>query len=222
MEMARRHRGSQTMQITEVGVPGLDPSLYQRSITKDILSEASNTAAAELDAWKKPLAYEKLGTLYRLSGQPQAAVRAFEEAIRAHGSKNSPAVTRVFIPLGLTLREMGRWRQALDAWEQGIGLLFDRALKIIHGEGTLLRSTRVDNARMLLADRRVFIRIRELCRIEPTFAILRNNMGVVLADAGELQQAVRMFQESIDFTPEGFQYGHPIFNMALLSEHGSA
>jgi tetratricopeptide (TPR) repeat protein len=130
-------------------------------------------------------------------------------------------VTRVYISLGLALRSAGKPQQALGAWERGINLLIDRALKIIYEEGTLLRAAPNKNDRTLLADTRVFARIRELCRLDLTSAILRNNMGVVHAEQGAFQQAVQMFREALDFTPEGARYEHPRSNLSSLEQHGT-
>ena len=209
------------MQVTEVNVPGLRPDLLERARLKEAISALSAEGTAAEDLWQRGLIFERLGALYRLARQPEAAARAFEAALEAHGQLNTPAVTRVYISLGLALRSAGRPHQALAAWERGINLLIDRALKIIYDEGTLLRAAPGKSDRTLLADTRVFARIRELCRFDLTFAILRNNMGVVHTEQGAFQQAVQMFREALDFTPEGARYEHPRDNLSSLDRQGT-
>jgi tetratricopeptide (TPR) repeat protein len=213
--------GRPGVQVTEVQVPGFRPDLLERAPLDEALAALSGEAAAAKDSWQRALIFERLGALYRLAGQPEAAARALEAALEAHGERNNPAVTRVYVSLGLALRSAGRPQQALDAWERGIALLMDRALKIIYEEGTLLRAAPDRSDRTLLADPRVFARIRELCRLDLTFAILRNNMGVVHAEHGAIQQAAQMFREALDFTPEGARYEHPRVNLSSLEEHGT-
>lgn len=209
------------MELTEVRVPGINPAIPQSGAISDAVAELSQQVSAAQDSWQKALANERLGAVYSLYGQPEAAVRAFEAALKAHGERNNPAVTRVYVSLGLALRSSGRPRQALDAWERGLGLLIDRALKIIYEEGALLRAAQVDDRRTLLADPRVFGRIRELCRLDLTFAILRNNMGVVHSEQGEPELAAQMFREAVDFTTERAWYEHPQVNLVALGGHGT-
>lgn len=209
------------MQLTEVQVPGLTPDLLKRAPLEEAISAFSAEGAAAEDPWQRGLILEKVGAVYRRAGQPEAAARAFEAALETHGPRNNPAVTRVYVSLGLALRSAGKPQQALGAWERGINLLIDRALKIIYEEGTLLRAAPDKNDRTLLADTRVFARLRELCRLDLTFAILRNNMGVVHVEQGRSQEAVQMFREALDFTPEGARYEHPRSNLSSLEKHGT-
>lgn len=206
------------MQVTEVKVPGVDPDIVERHRAEEAQSAVSDEILRAKDSWQQALAYERLGALYRLGGQPEAAAQAFQEAIRIHGELNNPAVTRVYVSFGLALRSVGKPQQALDAWELGLELLIDRALKIIYEEGALLRAAPAKGDRTLLADTRVFARIQDLCGLDLTFAILRNNMGVVHAEQGAFQQARKMFREAIEFTPKGAQYAHPLRNLTLLGK----
>lgn len=204
------------MQLTEVNTPGFEPDLLERVGLEQALSTCS--VAGVRDPWERGLRLEKAGALYRHAGQPQSAIRAFRAALEAHGGQNSPAVVRIYVSLGGALHAANKPQQALEAWEQGINLLVDRSLTIIAGEGASIPSKPGNSDRGRLADRAVHTRIKELCRLDLTFAILRNNMGVVHAEQGAFQQAIQMFREAVECTPEGARYEHPLRNLSLLKQ----
>lgn len=208
------------MQMTEMQVPGA-PNHLSGAELEFAISTSSEEAPGAEDSWQRGLRLERLGALYRIVGRPEAAIQALEAAIEAHGERNNPAVTRVYVSLGLALTSTGNSEQALEAWERGINMLLDRAIKIVHKEGTLLRASADEDNRTLLADPRIFGRIRELCRLDPTFAVLRNNMGVVHAEHGQFQQAAQLFLEAIEFTPQGARYDHPRNNLSSLEQRGT-
>ncbi|MBK9214645.1 MAG: tetratricopeptide repeat protein [Chloracidobacterium sp.] len=182
--------------------------------------EALNIVRREIESassdFARAVAYEQLGNLYQVMNAPSKAIHAFETSLRLHGPLNVPAVTRVYSSLGLAYKLSGETNRALEIYAAGIDRLMDRAMRIIHKDGELTSETEEDGVRTLNVSTDVFERIRELCRLDITFAALRNNMGTCYAEIGDKQSARRAFVEAIEFTPVGFAYQHPSSNLAEL------
>lgn len=204
------------LQITVVQAPELEPGDLHASKLQETIDSLSSEASTTDIPWKRGIALEKLGTVYFFTGQFKQAITTLNLALEAHEESNSPMVTRVYITLGLAFRSIGQAGQAIATWEQGINLLIDRCIKMISNEGTLLiKQTNVDHS-TLLADSRIFSRIRKLCQTDLNFAILRNNMGVVYNEQGDFGMARKMFEESIEFSPSTVHYDHPVSNLDLV------
>jgi tetratricopeptide (TPR) repeat protein len=208
------------MKDTEFGIP----SNNWKQIVQLLELGRSNEVFCILDAeivmasdnFFKSAAYEKLGAIYRTLNKPEKAIEAFQEAIKLHGSLNTPALTRIYLALGLTYKETGNVQKALEIYEMGINKLFDRAIKLIADEEGCFSSTNDKGERVLNVSPKAFERIRELCKMDVTFAALRNNMGTCFVELGDYDTARQMFSESIDFTPDGLSYDHPRYNLSCI------
>ena len=117
---------------------------------------------------------------------------------------------------------MGKTQKALDTYERAAESLMDRAIEIIaKQENSPLKEATVDQQRTLLISPEVFPKIKDLVKIDPVFAVLRNNMGVCYAELGKTEEAIGLFRESIEFTPDRARYEHPGLNLAeLLKKSG--
>lgn len=82
--------------------------------------------------------------------------------------------------LGYTFNSMGEWEKALDIYQKGIDVL-----------------------------KELFKKEDKPLKGSLDYAVLCNNMATVLAESGEMEQAEKMFEESIAFIPEGAVYPAP-------------
>ena len=59
-------------------------------------------------------------------------------------------------------------------------------------------------------------KIQEVLCSEPTYAIIKNNMGVCLLELGEQNSAREQFRESIEFVPDGYNYPDPLEHLESI------
>lgn len=210
------------MRDTELGMVTDDWEHLSGLVRAGRHNEAVKYLRAEIEnatsSFAEAAAFEKLGAVFRMLNMPQEAIAALTRAIDAHGSANNPALTRKYVSLGLTFKSVGDLQKALEVYESGINLLLDRAIRIIAEDANdkSLSESQIEGKRVLNMSPEVFERIKMLCRLDPTFAALRNNMGTCYVELGEIGKAKEMFKEAIEFTPQGFKYDHPVNNLAEL------
>ena len=168
------------------------------------------------DPFFRAIALEHLGNVHRMLRQYPEAAELLTAAIAACDLPN-PALWRKYVGLGLTFWAMGQTQKALDTYERAAERLMDRALEILaKRENPLLKKTVIDRERILLISPEIFPRIKDLFKVDPVFAVLRNNMGVCYAELGKAEKAIELFRESIEFTPDRARYEHPSLNLAKL------
>ena len=201
------------MQITVVQPPELEPGDLAADKLQQTIDSLTSEATATTIPWKRGVTLEKLGSVYFFTGQQDKAIETLNQALEAHGDSNSPMVTRIHIALGLAYRSIGRADQAIATWEKGIGLLLARAIEAIDDEGTSIADQTKPDLETLRADTGLFPRIKRLCQSDLNFAILRNNMGVVHYERGDLKRSRQMLEEAIEFSPTTVHYDHPVGNL---------
>jgi tetratricopeptide (TPR) repeat protein len=211
------------MKDTELGIPSESwkeiEQLLERGQASDALAILRASVAGSPDSFSQAIAYETLGAAYQCLNDYQAAIGAFEKAISLHATRNTPALTRIYVRLGLTHKADGNLNKALEVYEEGINKLFDRAIKIIsEDEKKYMFETEDEGKRVLNVTPDALGRMKHLCRLDVTFAALRNNMGTCLAELGDIGTARQMFLESIEFTPGGLRYDHPLHNLESIRE----
>jgi tetratricopeptide (TPR) repeat protein len=80
-----------------------------------LAGEASDAAGGD------PSAVDAMGAVLLASGQPEAALQAFDRAIRRADARPGPASPTIHYHRGLALRALGREEQAAQALQQALG-----------------------------------------------------------------------------------------------------
>lgn len=64
----------------------------------------------------------------------------------------------------------------------------------------------------------LFVKVKSLLGADPTYSIIKNNMGVCFLELDEIEAARSAFVESIEFIPEGYDYPDPRTNLRTLDQ----
>lgn len=81
--------------------------LYKAAIDQFEMAAADQALAVK--------AYAHIGLCYKLSGQYEKAVTAFQQALKATPSSSKETVQILYV-LGRTLESLGRWAETLEAY----------------------------------------------------------------------------------------------------------
>ncbi|WP_171817335.1 tetratricopeptide repeat protein [Sulfuritalea hydrogenivorans] len=154
-----------------------------------------------------------LGIALQLSGRLDDAVRSLLAAIQLR-----PDLYEAYNSLGITYKKLGRHKEALNTYEQGIDRLMASVSKIVHSDPTrCYREEIVDGERIRTVLPYVFMKTREMLRANPLYAILTNNVAVCFAELGQINEAQRLYEEAIEFTPDGYNYPDPHQHLQRLT-----
>lgn len=156
-----------------------------------------------------------LGIALQLNGQLQKAIQELEHAVRLE-----PTLINAYNSIGLTYRKLGRPIDALNWYSRAT----DNMLSIALVEATrrpdlCYRDEIVNGEQTRTVLPYLFIKVRSLLGVDPTYSIIKNNIGVCFLELNETESARKAFEESIEFIPEGYNYPDPRKNLQLLDQN---
>lgn len=162
----------------------------------------------------EPEFFLALGIAHQLTGDYEQAVSTLEQAI-----KLEPNLFTAYNSIGLTYRKLGMFHEALDWYSRAADSIIDFITKkvkenpekcfkdeIINGEKT----------RVILPY--LMEKTLEMLKSDPLYAIIKNNIGVCLIEIGDISSAREQFKESIECTPDGYEYTDPYKHLDDISE----
>ena len=151
-----------------------------------------------------------LGIAFQLSGNFDAALEALHRAI-----KLNPNLIEAYNSLGLTYKKLNQLRRALECYQSGIDRVWDSVQEKVHERSELCYQIDQNGRRTVLPF--VFTETQRLLKSNAIYAVLCNNAGVCLNLLGDSEQARSRFEESIDCTPDGYDYREPVDNLKNLA-----
>ena len=153
-----------------------------------------------------------LGIALQLDEQFDSAVDSLLAAIRL-----KPDLFEAYNSLGLTYKKQGRYKHALETYEQGIERLMASVSAVVHSdESRCYTEEIVDGKRIRTVLPYVLMKTREMLRANPLYAIFTNNVGVCFEEIGQLDEARVHFAEAVELTPDGYNYPDPLLNLRRL------
>ena len=156
--------------------------------------------------------YLALGIAHQLNGDVESAVKALERAVELE-----PSFFSAYNSLGLTYKISGDYQRALDWYFRAANGIISAAMELVHKEPDKhLRDKVIDGELTRAMDPHTFEEIREHLRSDPSYAIIKNNIGVCYMELGDKDSAREQFQESILTIPEGYDYREPYRNLESL------
>ena len=167
--------------------------------------------AASLNS-DEPQVFLALGIARQLTENYKLALDAFEEAVRL-----APQLFSAYNSIGLTYKKMGNFRKALEWYSRATKILFAAVSEEVQKKREkCFREESMDGNKELVIQPYLFEKTHEMLRSEPSYSILKNNIGICLAELGELDAAREQFTESIEFIPDGYDYPDPYRHLKLI------
>ncbi len=181
------------------------------------------------------LAQNSLALTYKKMGRFEDALQHYEAALTAlfrrlalnlHNSPESPRLPHRDTDGKLWTKKAFEMMLFLAALTSGIdkvawpsGEEAEREERTGTNRGLLYKQV-MDSSkqRVLYFLPNYFNTVRERLREEPTYAILLNNIGSMLAEMGRCDEARQCFQEAIEFTPTGIKYNDPHEGLRALAD----
>ena len=151
-----------------------------------------------------------LGIALQLTGNLDAALEALHRAI-----KINPNLIEAYNSLGLTYKKLSQPHRALESYQLGIDGLWESIQKKVQEHPELCYRVDENGSKTVLPF--VFSETRRLLKSNALYAILCNNAGVCLSLLGDSDQARTRFEESIDCTPDGYDYQEPVESLKNLA-----
>ena len=120
---------------------------------------------------------------------------------------------------GEELERLHRYKEAFDAYSDAATLLTETAYEEIgRGGDTWVIARRLrDGSNIGVFNDALLWKVHEYLRSSNLFHIVRYKMARCLATLGYIDEAKTMFEEAIEFTPEGVSFEEPYAGLAGLA-----
>jgi tetratricopeptide (TPR) repeat protein len=171
------------------------------------LAKATEIEAEEYEFW------HALGISYQLGGDYVKAVESFHEALFLNENGVS-----TYNSIGLTYKKLSEYNKAAEWYKKGIEI----NEKIVRFKVDTNPAIREKYKELYATEKKTMVfplieYIEELKK-DSIQTILYNNLGVVLMEMGELEEAQSMFETSISFIPKNYAYFEPYENLLQLKD----
>ncbi len=162
------------------------------------------STAAELNPYESAT-FLALGIVLQLSGDYTMALIKLKYAVEL-----DPKNPNIYNSIGLTYRIVGNYPEAIEWYSKAVEILLSEASAIAkEDKEKCYKDEVIDGKKVRTILPYLFEKIHEVLRSNPMYAIIKNNIGVCLAELGDLESACKVFKESIEFIPEGYDYSAP-------------
>ena len=157
--------------------------------------------------------YLGLGIALQMDGQYEVAISFLENA-----TKISPNLYSAYNSLGFTYKKMGQYTLALDWYRKAEEVRINVAIDEVLKERDKCFSEEIDEhgKSCLVPLPYYFEKTRSILMSDPFYATIKNNMGVCFMELGFSEKARSLFQESIEFTPDGYEFQDPHSHIRFL------
>ncbi|PIS36327.1 MAG: hypothetical protein COT35_11800 [Nitrospirae bacterium CG08_land_8_20_14_0_20_52_24] len=163
--------------------------------------------ALELNA-NEPSLLLAAGILEQQAGRYEDAVVLLRKAVSLN-----PEFVEAHNSLGLTLKMMGKPREALQCYTKGVESLMDSIINQIaqspEREKFFGEARTEDGKTALHLKPAIWGRVHQALKQNILYATFQNNIGACHAENGDVERATACFREAIEFTPDGVDYKAP-------------
>jgi tetratricopeptide (TPR) repeat protein len=154
-----------------------------------------------------------LGIAHQLKKDYGSAIQALERAVQL-----DPGLFSAYNSIGLTYRMSGELTKALEWYFRAANEIVSGVTGMVHKDNEKCHGDEVSGGKKTHdAFPHTFEKIREILRADPTYAIVKNNIGLCFIELGDIDSAREQFRESIDCIPDGFNYPEPYKNLESIS-----
>lgn len=148
----------------------------------------------------------------------QALGEVSAEIERRENTKNLEELQQIDLQAMLTkawnLKLEGRMEEALKIYSKAFDVLNKEAMDYARSSKSAVQDE--GNTRKLLP--KYFEKAKEYHKRNDASCKISNNMGVIFAEIGDIEAARRMFEQAIEFTPDGMDYPEPKIGLRELDK----
>lgn len=156
-----------------------------------------------------------LGITYQSMGNYEGSLNPLKRAIELN-----PRYVDALHSLSLSLERLNRHAEALSSYEKAASILIEEANSLAEKEGrewSAIAQT-PEGQQVGVLNTGMLSRVHEILRSTVLFSIVRNNMAECLATLGHMGSAREMFEEAIEFTPDGETFDEPRISLSRLDD----
>ncbi len=154
-----------------------------------------------------------LGIAHQLKSDFESALQALEHAVQL-----DPGLYSAYNSIGLTYRMSGEFTKAVEWYSRAADGMVSAVTEMVHkDQDKCIRDEVIDEMKTQDVHARTVDKIREILRSDPTYAIIKNNIGISFIGLGDMDSARQQFRESIEYIPDDFDYPEPYKNLASIS-----
>ena len=154
-----------------------------------------------------------LGIANQLKNDYAPAIQALEHAVEL-----DPGMFSAYNSLGLTYRMSGELTKALEWYSRAADGMVSAVTEMVHKDQDECPGDEViDETGTQDVVPRTVEKMREILRSDPTYAIIKNNIGICFMGLGDIDSAREQFRESIEHIPDDFNYPEPYKNLESIS-----
>jgi tetratricopeptide (TPR) repeat protein len=159
------------------------------------LFEAALAQAAKDAIDQVTMLAERVSGIYS-DKNPELAERFLRKALAAKQKQLTPADIRIFNQLGISLRQQGKWQEAIEEYKLALKVVPDNAglyynLSMAFSEGNLLREARTHMEKAMELNP----------NLPRTSAGVAYNMGMVLVKSGNAEKAKACLNIALELNP---------------------
>ncbi len=153
-----------------------------------------------------------LGIALQLADEYELAIEMLKKAIGLE-----PKLITGYNSIGLTYKKIGKRREAIEWYGKAIEVLVDAAHEEVRKKPDKCYKDEIEDGKTIrYVLPYVFSKTHELLCSDPTYAIIKNNIGVCLMELGDIDAAREQYRESIEFIPDGYNYPDPFINLEAI------
>lgn len=153
-----------------------------------------------------------LGISKQLVDDLPGSVEMLQTAIQLN-----PILIEAYNSLGITLRRLGKFNEALDVYNKGIDKLVAQVVQEMEGNRSqYYRDEEVDGELTTYVLPQWSDALIARIKSNITYAIMLNNVGLCLEGLGRLEEAKQKYRDAISFTPANSVYPDPVDSLERL------
>jgi len=121
---------------------------------------------------------------------------------------------QILINRAVELKNEGNLVAALSCYNDAFDMLIHEANSYARQQDGSVKD--IGSVRAIMP--KLFDDVKKYLKLDMTAAIISNNMGTLMARLGDFDGAKKMFEQSVDLTPDNKAYNDPIIGLKELEK----
>lgn len=116
------------------------------------------------------------------------------------------------------LKKDKKHKEALDLYNKAYDILISEAGEFAHNQEGTYEDFEENGEKVRKITPKLFDKSKEYLRRDKIAATILNNMGVIYSENLDYESAERLFNESIELTPDGLDYPDPKIGLESINK----